>query len=959
MEPLDFLAAVLPSAGRYCTFTLHGLRAIFSDTPQGVFDTAKQYSDAGHEVWYAPGSFDASGDRQAVNALYMRSFFMDLDCGKDVKSGKPRSFTTKRKAVEALAHFLVASGLEKLGAPTLVDSGGGVHPYWILEEDVSIAEWKPVAEALKRAAFEHDFPIDRTVTADAARVLRVPGTNNNKTAPRPVSVVSEGTRFKFAELKAALSTYEVKLPSRPTPLAIAGTPQRAPSALASALAGNSVTKFRTIMLKTEQGVGCGQLANYIENATEDGIEPQWRGLLSWTKVCGDGIKGAEIISDMHPYARDRMHQKLSDIKGPYACASMDTIQPGICDKCMHWGKHTNPLFLGREFVVSEEQVEITPPQEDAPRYYRPPTPRGFNYIQAGGVTFHKPANPANKNDLARDVQLLPYDLFMTRQFRDGAQYSSEFVAIKGKDAEQKQVTFVVPGEVMGNPAKIVDTLASKNILAMNGTGNDKYLAAYVRACVDEYSVREETVNIPPNFGWQDDGSFAVGDMVYSPNGEKHDFAYNSDRLRNLILATRTGGTLEDWKKPWEMLRRRKSWGLLTIGLQGFSSILMHFMPKNSRGCTIHVCSKKSGAGKTLALSLCSNVWGDNERYKVSAKTSLTTMMQRAGLWGSLPLNVDESTDKQRESKGEFIPQVSFAYSECAHKIKGSASGNTEISHELMWSGKMVLTSNDPAFEAMLGARQHTSHGEVRRLLEYQILGTEGVAWTDEEREALKHVSDNYGVAGRKFAIWCARNQDTVRDVCKQMYDYWRQFSAASDDERVWTSSIAADMATTILLNSKHADIIDIPVSPIRDFWMGIVTTQRDIIRDNVSTAIDLIHRYIADNNGSFVKVKSGLVTQALMDFGKLSPDSPKGAIRGRVEYNTATDTAMFFVEEKLLRVHCAAAGVGFTPFLAELGTQAAVVPGMRKDLLAGTNGPSMRVKCVQITQPLTAVHDDD
>ena len=961
MEPLDFLAAVLPSVGKYCTFALNGKRNIFSETTAEVFETAKRYSDAGEEVWFALASYDDAGLRRAEHALYMRSFFMDLDCGKDPKTGKDRAFPTKRAAVEALAHFLVSSGLDALGAPTLVDSGGGVHPYWLLDADIPIADWKPVAEALKVAAFKHSFPIDTTVTADAARVLRVPGTNNNKTTPRPVKIVSEGGVFKFEAIKAALAAYEVTNTPRTTPLAIAGTPiaPSAPSALATALAGSSQTKFRTIMMKTSDGVGCGQLANYIENAEDDGMEPIWRGMLSWAKVCSDGIKGAEVISDMHPYDRDRMHQKLNDIKGPYSCASMNTIQQGICEKCQHWGRHTNPLFLGREYIVDTDPVEVTPAQEDAPRYWRPSTPRGFDYAAGGGVIYHKPANPANKNDIARDVQLLSYDLYMTRQFRDGVDYSNEFVAVKGKDAQQKQVTFVIHGGDIGNDMKITGALASKNILAMNGSGSDKHLAAYVRACVNEYSIREETVNIPPNFGWQDDGSFAVGDMVYSKHGAAHDFAYNSDRLRNLILATRTNGTLEDWKKPWEMLRRRKAWGLLAVGLQGFSSILMHFMPKNSQGCTIHICSKLSGAGKTLALSLCSNVWGDHERYKVSAETSMTTMMQRAGLWGSLPLNVDESTDIQRATKGEFIPKLAFAYSQCAHKIKGSAAGNTEISHELMWSGKVTITSNDPAFESMLGARVHSSHGEVRRMLEYQILGNDGVEWTDEEREALKFVSDNYGVAGRKFAIWCARNQDIAQDVCNKMYTYWRQWAAATDDERFWTSSIATDMAACVLLGPKYANIIELPSSGFRDFWLDIVKSQRKIISDNVSTALDLLHRYIADNNGMFVKVKSGLVTQSLIDFGKLSPDSPKGAIRGRVEYDTVSDSAKFFVEEKLLRVHCASAGVGYTPFLAELAGQAAVIPGVRKDLLAGTNGPSMRVKCVQITQPLASVEDVD
>lgn len=950
MEPLDFLAAVLPSTGRYCTFALNGKRNIFSTTLEELFDTTKQISDAGEEVWYGLATFDESGGRKAENAQWMRSFFMDLDCGTDVKTGDQRAFPTKKFAVQELNRFLEESGLIKLGKPWLVDSGGGVHPYWPLREQVSIEQWKPVAEALKRSAAKFDFPIDTTVTADAARVLRLPGTHNNKKEPRPVVVKQVGDIFDFDEIKEALAPYAVK-EAKPatTALAIAGDAPKGPlSAVASALVNNSVTKFRTIMLKTQNGAGCGQLAHYIEHASDDGMEPLWRGMLSWTKACVDGDKAARVLSAMHPYDEDRMHTKLREIKGPYACASMNTIQHGICEGCMHWGKITNPLILGREFEVAEEDVVITPDQPDVPQYYRPPAPRGFDYARNGGIIYHKPAGP-NKSDIPKDILLTTYDLFMTRTFKDTTDQSrfAEFMVIKGTT----QITFAIPFAAMGSEAKIIDQLASNGVLTAFGFGTNKYLAAYVHACVTEASNTEDTVNIPPHFGWQENNSFAIGDMVFSPLGERHDYAYRSTRLHNLIQATRTNGTLEDWRAVMELLRRRKMWGHLAIAIQGFSSILMHFMPKNSRACTIHVCGKKSGTGKTLALSLCSSVWGDHERYKVSAETSVTTMMQRAALWGSLPVNVDESTERQRESKGEFIPKIAFAYSNCAHKIKGSAVGNAEITHDMMWSGKMLMTSNDPALEAMLGARKHTSHGEVRRILEWHMVDDDKLEWTDEEREILSKIGGNYGVAGRQFAIWCTRNRELVEDTVAKMYEYWRKWSNATDDERFWTSSIGADLAALILLNSKHSGIIDIPVSGVRDFWKGIVDEQRQMIDQNASTALDLLNRYIADNSGSFVHVRQGLVTQALVDFGRSSPTSPKGAVRGRVEHDAVKAESVFYVEEKLLRIHCADAGVGYNAFIKELKAQTAVAI-TRRDLLSGTPGPAMRVSCVRVTQTL-------
>ena len=87
MEPLDFLAAVLPTSGKYCTFALRGKRNIFASTMGELFENTKAESDKGEEAWFALGSFDDAGYRKAENAQYMRSFFMDLDCGKDVTDG--------------------------------------------------------------------------------------------------------------------------------------------------------------------------------------------------------------------------------------------------------------------------------------------------------------------------------------------------------------------------------------------------------------------------------------------------------------------------------------------------------------------------------------------------------------------------------------------------------------------------------------------------------------------------------------------------------------------------------------------------------------------------------------------------------------------------------------------------------------------------------------------------------
>ena len=102
-------------------------------------------------------------------------------------------YDTKKAAAVSLNDFMVKTGLDLLGTPYIVDSGGGLHCYWPFTKDIPVTEWKPVAENFKRLCRQESMSIDMTVTADSARVLRFPGTFNNKekyAAPRPVRILA-------------------------------------------------------------------------------------------------------------------------------------------------------------------------------------------------------------------------------------------------------------------------------------------------------------------------------------------------------------------------------------------------------------------------------------------------------------------------------------------------------------------------------------------------------------------------------------------------------------------------------------------------------------------------------------------------------------------------------------------------------------------------------------------------
>ena len=161
--------------------------------------------------------------------------------------------------------------------------------------------------------------IDPVVTADAARVLRVPGTHNHKDSPpSEVGIVGSPSEpvvlsvFAKAVAEAIGNSDEVLAGAVKTQEIIRGS-----DSLMQALTGNFVSRFKTIMLRTLNETGCAQLGDIVLNQ-ENVTEPLWRAGLSIAKFCVDGKKAIHKLSDKHPEhspeATERSEEHTSELQ---------------------------------------------------------------------------------------------------------------------------------------------------------------------------------------------------------------------------------------------------------------------------------------------------------------------------------------------------------------------------------------------------------------------------------------------------------------------------------------------------------------------------------------------------------------------------------------------------------------------------------------------------------------------
>lgn len=164
---------------------------------------AQEISDAGKNAYFACAEYLTDDNRKGDNVSRVRALWLDIDCGAD-KSAKGEGYSTKAEAHDAMVKLCEEAGLPMSSA--LVNSGHGLHVYWVLGAEVLPEEWRAYSRLWKAMTAKYGFRADPARTADIASVMRVPGTMNWKDPanPKPVELKYLRGVTEWAEIKAIL-----------------------------------------------------------------------------------------------------------------------------------------------------------------------------------------------------------------------------------------------------------------------------------------------------------------------------------------------------------------------------------------------------------------------------------------------------------------------------------------------------------------------------------------------------------------------------------------------------------------------------------------------------------------------------------------------------------------------------------------------------------------------------------
>ena len=263
-----------------------------------------------------------------------------------------------------------------------------------------------------------------------------------------------------------------------------------------------------------------------------------------------------------------------------------------------------------------------------------------------------------------------------------------------------------------------------------------------------------------------------------------------------------------------------------------------------------------------------------------------------------------------------------------------------------------LSSNTHAVDYFTGSREHSSEGELRRLIEYTF--NKVLAFTPEESATLRKTSQNHGVAGEAWVRWMVRNQDTIRTEIEVTTQAVAKPFEFTSDERYWEAGVVCTITAAKLISNEFAGIVDVPVGRVFESLKKRIMEMRKVVKGAKRNAEDILFAYIGENYPKMVAIAPNKNSELMRSLGGSANEEltlTRSAVMGRVEKGNTKGYVDVYIEQKLIKNFCSQSDFGYADF--KLGLEAKyAVDIVKKNMLSGTKaGAPMRVSAIHIRMP--------
>jgi hypothetical protein len=937
----QFYEKALATQGVYCATGIEPGEAgkVTNKFAENLDDLIKQVESIKKKGWnayVALGTFEGYS-RKKDDCIYYRSFFIDLDVGED-KAESGKGYATKEDALQALDKFLVDSDMPP---PIRIDSGTGIHAYWLLDEEVPITEYLPYAIKFKEYVIER-IHADPAVMAEPARVMRCPESLNYKTdPPSPAGFIdTEFHTYSFDAFKEFLGPITVPV-NNILSLIPKGLDDETKK---MRKLDNYVNSFEQIIKRTQEGTGCAQIQYAFEHA-EHLEEPIWHSVMTIAAHCENKEEMAHLVSKGYVgYSAEIVDKKLETIlsvekSGPHTCATFEARNPGVCDGCpnRHLG---NPIKLARILNTAKPDDEPEPVEEDhqeepirkitnskkVPDFpeYLAPFARGIN----GGIYFQPPAKFNKQTEKYHDVDailLCEHDFYPYRRIfspNDG-----ECFMMRAHLPNDGCREFLLPMKAVYSQEKFKDVLVSGGVFFNQSYA--KQVQEYIMKWGRYFQNTASAETMRMQMGWADDNdTFVIGNIeVTEETGPDGRDTPVSPTTSNVVKALTKKGSFDKWKWAAQQLNDQPGLEMHAFGaLTAYGAPLMQFASTDGVSLSYE---GESGAAKSGALYAALSVWGNPKKMSVFESTD-NAMQGRLLTSKNILVGIDEAGGKFPDVISNFIHRIAQGES----KLRLTGTSMTERHQDLTASTIGFFTTNHSLL-GIVKKKKSTPYGETARMVELFMHKPKLFENHPEKgKEIFDEFRKNYGHAGPIYAhqmiLWGEPK------ILKHMEAWTVRFRKDFGFDA--TYRYYEDLIATVMTGGEIAEdagLIKYDLDRIYKVMVGMMLAKRNNGNSiNESDFDSVLGEFFLDQIGSSVVVLNGKV---------ISTPSPHKTCGIRMDY----DEKESYVSTRFMTKWLAEHGYSEENFFFALKNSGKFIKKDKKRLAAGWKGApeSANVNC--------------
>lgn len=756
--------------------------------------------------------------RSQENVVALKSLFLDLDAKGEDKN----SYASISEAASALTKFITTVDLPKPSA--IVTSGGGLHVYWVLDRALTKDEWQPLAFALAEATKVHGLKCDTGCTIDAARVLRVPGTFNNKLdTPRPVGLAGGRTcdNYSIERLDRVLTPFRVAIPASELSVLPRRPAIKGDSELSAGIDRGASAPVDLPGVSIE----CGFIREAISTNGKDFPNPLWNltTLISTFAVNGrneahrmaSGHAGYSVESTDELYDRKEKERAAKGLGWP-SCRTISASGGSQCAACPHLAKGRSPLnFAAAKPVAALLSAPVQAPGSPAtpgaggPAQPLSDLPPGYKRLANGVVC----RILVDGDGTSQDDPICPFPI-TNPIIQPTPIYTLMFDSV----TEVGRVTRIaIPTKEAATYDGLKRLMWGQGLPVSDNDG--KKVKDFVMSWVSHLQKNKSMVVSSAPFGWSTHGGkpegFIFGGSVWTPTGDRTSAVPDAVIERQY----RPEGELQPWIEAANMITSQGRPALDAILASAFAAPLLKWT--RTPGILLSTYSTESGIGKTTTMRIAQAVWGNPKTAMQGMSDTHNSVMQKIGQVRVLPIYWDEL--KTEEDTMRFVKVV---FDLTGGREKSRSQQNGQLREAGQWQTMLVSASNDSITDVVVGKTKQTLAG-FYRVFEYAVPSGKGGKGQINSTDAAQidgKLDDNYGQIGLEYAKFLGKNVIAIEKEVEAFDKALGIELKLDNEERFWRV-----MLTSLLLGAKYANdlkftTIDIPA--LKGFLVGVIKDMR-------------------------------------------------------------------------------------------------------------------------------------